>query len=659
MINQLEGREQARVRVRVRRRKRKSKKPHIIMLVILFICLGASAVGAVVSSIRYSSDLSIAQAGLEHLQKAEALFVASPQNLLDAHAVDQAQQEFASAVNSFVQLNDDLKLLPGFTTLTPAYSPRLNAARHLVPLAIALSQAGVTGCDILKLLTARLHDPLSSQTGGITLSGLSSIANDVQQIQSEMAIAISEAGQLQPSDVQFDARISKFIDMFHSQGAVLQGLFNDIENLLPVAPTLLGIGTSANYLIEILDSTELRPGGGFIGNYGIATLSGGRLLNAHITDTDLLDAQFEATGRVIPLPPTYGWFDIAPPSWELRDANLDADFPTSARNAEYLYAQEGGNVPVQGVIAITPALIQQALGITGPIVVPEYKETVTAQNLVDRIHYYQLGPGAGGSDHIASPDGHSSLRKRFTELLAEHFLARVRQLAASDSSKLWQVMLNGIRSKDLQVYFNANEAEVLLQHAHLDAAIQPTFGDDLFIVDANIGANKANDAIINTMADKVTVDVKGNAIHHLTLTYAWTLPIQKYGNDTYRDYVRLYAPNGSVLQTQDGWQYRGTSSAFGHEVWSGFFTLTYGQTSTITLTWSTPQVARQDAHGWHYQDTIQRQAGTRWVVHEQIDLPSCAVLTNVSGGLKVTDKQTAMLSQFLTANTMVGIDYLC
>src|SRR5205814_5091184 len=115
-------------------------------------------------------------------------------------------------------------------------------------------------------------------------------------------------------------------EMFHSQGPVLQELFDDIENLLPVVPALLGIGTPANYLIEILDSTELRPAGGFIGNYGIATLSGGRLLSAHITDVDLLDKPFEAAGHSIPYPPGYSWFTVvAPDSWSLRDSNLEAD----------------------------------------------------------------------------------------------------------------------------------------------------------------------------------------------------------------------------------------------------------------------------------------------------------------------------------------------
>ena len=158
-----------------------------------------------------------------------------------------------------------------------------------------------------------------------------------------------------------------------------------------------------------MDSTELRPGGGFIGNYGIATLSGGRLTAAHITDTYLLDRPFELAGHSIPFPSTYRWFAhyLALSSWSLRNSNLDANFATDARYGEMNYQSEGGNVPLQGVIAITPSFIEHVLNISGPINIPEYHETVTAQNLISLIHFHQLGgTGAGGgSDLIPSQNG--------------------------------------------------------------------------------------------------------------------------------------------------------------------------------------------------------------------------------------------------------------
>jgi Protein of unknown function (DUF4012) len=657
-----------RLRERVRRKKRMSKKRYVLIGILLLLFL-AGSVSSVAGyqmyqsyNMRYHKDLSLAQTGIQHLQKAEVLIVAWPKKPLDPQLTSQAKNEFASALKTFGLLNADLKSIPEFAKQIPVYGARLSAALHLVPLAITLSQAGVAGSDILNTLVTGLHDPLTPQGHGITQSDLGVVAQDVKVLGTMLSQAIHEVNQLQPSDIQFDPHISKLVGGFHKDVPLIQGWLDTFIKLLPVAPTLLGIGAPTNYLIEVLDSTELRPAGGFIGNYGIATLSGGRLTSAHITDVDLLDKPFEAAGNVIPYPSAYSWFDLAPRSWSFRDSNLDADFPTAARYGEQTYKREGGTVPVQGVIAITPALIEHAFAITGPIAVPEYHETVTAQNLIARIHYHQLGGRAAGagSELIPSPDGHSSQRKRFTELLAEHFLARVRQLPSSDLPELLQLMANGVRSKDIQLYFNSGTAEDLLHHFQLDAAIQSPIGDSLIVVDANISANKANNFIINTLDDQVTIDGEGNVIHHATIHYAWTIAGQNYGSAIYRDYVHIYAPPGSILMMQNGWQPRGTSYAFNRKVWMGFFTLSYGQTRTITLVWKVPGAASKDQSGWNYMYIVQRQAGAPlWKLNLQVKLPSCAVVTSKWGELKSRNKQVERLTQTLNKDLNVGVGYAC
>lgn len=653
--------------IRVRRRKRKPKKHYMLIGILLFLFL-AGSVSSVAGYLvyhtydaRYHTDLSLAQTGMQHLQKAETLIAAWSQRPIDTQLTNQAAGEFGSAIKTFGQLNSDLKSLPEFIEQIPVYGGRLRTALRLVPLAITLSQAGVTGCDILNTLVTGLHDPLTPQGHGITLSDLAVVTQDVKELRSALALATYQVNQLQPGDMQFDSRIPRLVVTFHKDLPIIQAWLDTFDQLLPEAPTLLGVGTTANYLIEVLDSTELRPAGGFIGNYGIATFSGGRLTAARITDVDLLDRPFEFAGHVIPYPSAYTWFDLAPGSWSFRDSNLDADFPTAARYGEQIYIKEGGNVPVQGVIAITPALIEHALAITGPIAVPEYQETVTEQNLVARIHYHQLGGKAAGegSDLIPSPDGHSSLRKRFTELLAEHFLARIHQLPSSDLSKLLLLMINAVRSKDLQLYFNSNIAESLLHRFHLDAAIQSPIGDSLFVVDANIAGNKANSFITNTLDDQVTIDSQGKVTHHATLRYAWTIAGQIYGSSLYRDYVHIYAPPGSILLTQDGWQGRGTSNAFNRRVWMGFFELSYGQTRTITLVWRVPTAASEDQSGWHYHYVIQRQAGALWKLNLHITLPSCAALANKWVGLMPNNRQEASLTQSLTGDMNVEADYTC
>ncbi|TMD49478.1 MAG: DUF4012 domain-containing protein [Chloroflexi bacterium] len=451
------------------------------------------------------------------------------------------------------------------------------------------------------------------------------------------------------------------VTTFQSELPTLRTWLDAAGKLLPFLPAMLGIGTPAHYLVEVLDSTELRPTGGFIGNYGIATFSGGRLTSARITDVVLLDHPYALKGQRIPYPPAYSWFPnyLAWESWSFRDSNLDADFPTAARYGELNYQREGGNVPVLGVIAITPALIQQALAITGPIYVPEYQETVTAQNLVSLIHFHQLGGRAAGegSSYIPSPDGHSSERKRFMELLAEHFLARVQQLSSSAMPQFLHVLTNALRTKDVEVYFDAGGAENVLQLLHLDGTIQSPPGDHLFIVDTNVSPNKANSFIVTTVNDQVTIDEQGNAVHRTTISYAWTLPGRDYGVHLYRDYVRVYAPSGSTLSAQDGWHPRGASTAFGCQVWEGFFSLIYGQTLTITLVWTSYSVAKKDANGWHYQYLLQRQAGAQRMLKVQVMLPLRANVTAKLGGFVSSGTHAAILTESWDKDLSVGLDY--
>jgi hypothetical protein len=645
--------------IAVQRRKRPPKRRHVLLGILLFLFL-AGSISSVLGYPRLHTDLSFAQIGMQHLQKAESLLATWSKRPSDTQITNQAEIEFAAAFMNFERLNNDLAASPGLVKQIPVLGARLNSAQRLLPLAMTLSQAGVTGCSILNTLATGLHDPLSPQAHGINQSDLDAVNQDVKELKSEFVLATQQVNQLQPGDLQFDSRLPKMIGTLHKDLPAALGWIDTIQQLLPVAPTLLGIGTPTNYLIEVLDSTELRPGGGFIGNYGIATLSGGRLAGAHITDVVLLDRHFINTGHAIHIPSAYKWFDIVR-YWSLRDSNLDADFPTAAQYGEQNYLLEGGKGPVQGVIAITPALIEHALAITGPIAVPEYHETVTAQNFIARIHYHQLGGKAAGEESslIPSPGGHSSLRKRFTELLSERLLARVRQLPSSDLSKFLLLMVNSLQSKDIQLYFNSAIAENLLHRYHLDAAIQSPVGDGLFVVDANIAGNKANSFIVNTLDDRVTIDSQGNAIHRTTLQYAWTIAGRNYGATLYRDFVRVYAPPGSILLAQEGWQPRGTSNAFNREVWMGNFDLTYTHTRTITLVWKVPAAAKKDQSGWHYQYLIQRQAGALWKINVHIALPSCATLTNKWGGLMSNNRQEVALTQSLTEDLNVGADYAC
>lgn len=594
------------------------------LLLALFITVassGASLFAYQQLSARYRSYMSLAQSGVDHLRQAALLIESLPHNPFDASVIDHARQEFTRSLSSFEQLNSGLSSFPGIAQDIPVYGARLSEALRLSSLAVNVSQAGIAGCDALDIVMSIYHNPLSagsSDSQGLTSAKFAQLAHYFQQLKTLLGAVIAKAGEVQPSDLNFSPHLSTLFASLQQRLPQVRSWLQDAQQLFPVLPSLLGIQTPTSYLLELQDSSELRPTGGFIGNIGILTLAGGRVQSVHVSDVDLLDKPFNFSGHRIPFPPQYSWFHtyLATDGWSLRDSNLDADFPTAAQYAELNYHREGGSVAVQGVIAITPALIQQAMALTGPIYLPEYGETVTPQNLIDRIHYHQLGPAIEGNDFVASPDGHSSLRKRFTELLAEHFMARLHQLPGSALASFAHLLAHAMTSRDIQLYFNAQPAESLLHAFHLDGAIETPSGDSLFVVDTNVAGDKANSFITSSLHDSVIIDASGNAHHSLTLTYAWIMQGNVYGHALYKDYARIYVPPGSILQAQSGWEPHGASQSFSREVWTGFFTLVYGQTRVLHFTWTVPSIIHPVSR--HYQYFIQHQAGTSWHIHIQV-----------------------------------------
>jgi hypothetical protein len=626
-----------------------------------------------------------ARSGLQHLKNAEEDLKTLGSHPFDVATITAAQNEFAAADADFTAADRLLGHIPGFVGKVPLAGAEVGGAQRVLPIAIEIAQAGEIGCQTLALVAPKLKNPLDTSAGqGLTADDVTAISQRFEQIKALFDQIIAQVGALQPSDLNLDPRLGPLVGTLRAQLPDIQQTVNDVEATLKVAPALLGIGTPANYLLEVLDSTELRPGGGFIGNNGFVTINGGRLGGITMQDVDLLDKNVKYGSDIIPIPDQYNWFKqlLLQPKWGFRDSNLDADFPTSAQNGEHLYQLEAGSgaTPVQGVIAITPWLIQNALKITGPITMPEYNnDQITADNLISKIHYYQLTPGVtSGPDSQYDPQSGSSLRKRFSGLLFKYFLQAVKTKAAQDMSPFVKLLIDGIHSKDIQIYLDAAPAEALLVHRHLGATIEaPASGDSLFVVDANIIANKSNYVITYAESDQITLDDKGNAVHQTTLTYTWpkdpatlqeTYPSQFSVGNAYHDYLRIYVPPGVALNTHQGhssvynniWSAPSVGTAFNRQVWGSDFHLYYGTSTTITVTWTDPGAATHDASGWHYHYLLQKEAGVTFALDLKIALPQCAAGVTPANGLTVADAHTAVLKQQpFTGDLNLALDYRC
>jgi hypothetical protein len=632
-----------------------------VTLATILLC---SIVSLPVGLISYAQASSAGASGVQHLRAAVSDLGKLSQNPFDTQVIGHARQELQGGLTDFQQVNDALNRFPPPLTLTPVIGSRLGGAKRLAPLAIEGATAGILACDALTLLVSRLRNPLDPASQGITQQDLATLGGYLDRIQSIFTTVTAQINALSPSDLTLDPRLGPGVAQFKAALPKLQQVMQDAKTMLGAAPTLLGIGTPTNYLVQVMDSTEIRPGGGFIGNYGVMTVSAGRLKEVHITDVDLLDHPYEARGGVIAKPPQYSFFSLVP-NWSFRDSNLDADFPTSAQNGIANYTQEGGAPAVQGVIAITPWLVRDLMKLTGPITVTEYNnEVVTADTLVNTIHRHQLGSGHG-ADTTPNPESGSSARKRFTAYLFDNFFAKLKAIAAKDSGPIVKALVNGLHTKDIQFYSAVPEAEKVIVNNHLGSVIEaPKTGDSFILVDSNQTPNKANSFIATSRQETVTVDAQGNATHEVTLTLNWPINQDAYNNTygirtLYRDYMRIFIPPSSEMIRQTGWTFTTTGDRFDRTFWGGRYDLLYGSTGTITLKWVVPKAAVKSGATWTYQYLAQRQAGITWSYDMKVVLPQCAQLSGTPSGLSKASPNTLTAKGSLTQDTTFTVNYTC
>src|SRR5947199_3562863 len=215
--------------------------------------------------------------------------------------------------------------------------------------------------------------------------------------------------------------------------------------------------------------------------------------------------------------------------------------------------QEEGGGPVDGNIALTPTVIAHVLNVIGPIKVPQYHETITAQNLEDKLHYYQQDFGAIRLQRQITGTNNAATRKAFTSLLGRLLLDKVRHEPVKVLVKIMQNAVKDIQSRDLEIYFTNPLAEGwIVQHGYSGAMDTFSKQDGFMVVQSNISISKASQYVHTTEQDNISFDGQGGAYHNLTITldYKQTGPV--YGYDTYADYIRVYAPANAQFQGGNG-----------------------------------------------------------------------------------------------------------
>lgn len=309
---------------------------------------------------------------------------------------------------------------------------------------------------------------------------------------------------------------------------------------------VLGGAGERRYAVLFQNNNELRPAGGFIGSLALVTVHNGRVSKIEIPGGGSYDWQGYLTKQILSPKP----LSLINPHWQMQDANWYPDWPTSAEKVAW-FLENSGQSSVDGVIAVQATVLQKLLAILGPVEFPEYKDTLTADNVIKEIQI------AVEMEY----DKTKNKPKQYIGELVPKVMDKILASTAGQFVNLFSLVREGVAEKEILFYFRDAELNREFIARGWEPTIINTDLDYLSVIHANIGGGKTDGVIEESWKQMVMIDESGEAEVKLVIKRYHRGnpddPFEKFNNV---DFVRVYAPEGSELISASGFNPPAASS---------------------------------------------------------------------------------------------------
>jgi len=345
------------------------------------------------------------------------------------------------------------------------------------------------------------------------------------------------------------------------------------------------------FLLLLQNNMELRPGGGFLGQYAVIKIKNGKVTSLVFEDANLLDQRIEA--KVTPPYPFEKMMSLK--KWKFRDSNFSPDFPTNAEKAKYFYRLAGENNNFDGVIAVNASTFERAFDLTGPMTINGVE--LNSDNAVLKLEELVE------KKYILNPDIDTQNRKSMMKTLATQMVDKLSNIQSIP--KLAEFGLSELRNKDVMLNFKDENLQRLVREAHWDGSVTTDWGSDyLMMVDANMGALKSDYYIDR----KITYEVDLTGEKPIATAYIDYTHNATYGDwrtSDYHTYMRLYVPKGSTLLEREMVSYPNVQEEFGKTYFGFTVHVLINRSTHARIKYELPESVRDG----DYRLLIQKQSG--------------------------------------------------
>ncbi|MBM3708758.1 MAG: DUF4012 domain-containing protein, partial [Actinobacteria bacterium] len=308
--------------------------------------------------------------------------------------------------------------------------------------------------------------------------------------------------------------------------------------------SIFGHERAKKYLLVFQNNAEARATGGFIGSYGVLDLDQGRIKGLFIDDIYNLDGQLHE--KIIPPRP----IQKISTAWSTHDANWFADWPTSAQKIMWFYEKAGGATP-DGVISLTPAVVENLLALTGPIEIPEFNIALNKDNFIETLQYKVE----------IDYDKELNQPKKILADFAPKFLDRLWEIWPQKYDEIFKVLDNSLSQKDILFYFSDTATQQVFLKQGWGGELLPTDKDYLSVVNTNINGFKTDRMVKQKIYHKSEIQSDGSVINTVKIIRVHLGGASEYDwyNRVNTNYLRVYVPAGSQLLSAKGHTLEGYS----------------------------------------------------------------------------------------------------
>jgi UDP-N-acetylmuramyl pentapeptide phosphotransferase/UDP-N-acetylglucosamine-1-phosphate transferase len=558
---------------------------------------------------------------------------------------EAARSAFGRAADKFGSADAWLGGPLGWSTrAVPVLAENFRAARELAAGGSEVSDAGARLADAA-------GERLRVRAGTVRVDEVRRITPDIEAAAALLEDVLDEIGDLR--EPMLVGPVRDRVDEARDELVAAAREADHAVAAAKVAPAIFGADRPRRYFLAVQNPAELRATGGIIGNWGILTADDGQVELDDFLRTRVLNEPgvgLDESSRRLDAPAEFlTRYERFTPAQVWQNLNMSPDFPTVARAITNLYPQATGQF-VDGVIAVDPVGLEALLELTGPVLVADWPEPITAENVIDvtlRQQYDAFG--------LAE-------REEFLGDVAEAVWEQALEGNLGNPARLAKILGKTGRQGHLQLWFADPEEAALAVRLGVGGAVPRLGSDSLLVTNQNSSANKVDfyltrrlDYSVRLTPQPGTTRVRANAELDVTLANAAPAGVssvalgpwdERFEPGEDRSFVSVYTPLAFTAASLDGAPTQlEAATELGRNVFSGYVGVPAGAARTLSVDMRGTVVLAPG--GWYELDVVRQP--TLWP-------DDVTVVVEVPDGWRITDAEGLELLSPRRAGAQVSLE---